>query len=135
MVLRSSVAFSSIFLDSKETLATAACIMPDLSTLKSILPFLTSVIAFPISFVTVPDLGFWEDVGNNYARQYKGILRSFNATLYEDFATEESEEDFAWYNKCDSMELIARPGWEKIIKRFGYKKSHVLLEKHNKEKK
>lgn len=44
-------------------------------------------------------------------------------------------EDFAWYNKCDSMELIARPGWEKILKRFGYKKSHVLLEKHNKEKK
>ena len=35
---------------------------------------------------TAPDLGFWEDVGNNYARQYKGILRSFNATLFEDFA-------------------------------------------------
>ena len=44
-------------------------------------------------------------------------------------------EDFAWFNNCDSMELVARPGWEKILKRFGYKKSHVLLEKHNKEKK
>lgn len=44
-------------------------------------------------------------------------------------------EDFAWFNKCDSMELVARPGWEKVLKRFGYKKSHVLLEKHNKEKK
>ena len=41
---------------------------------------------------TAPDLGFWEDVGNNYARQYKGILRSFNATLFEDFATEESKK-------------------------------------------
>jgi hypothetical protein len=44
-------------------------------------------------------------------------------------------EDFAWFNNCDSMELVARPGWEKVLKRFGYKKSHVLLEKHNKEKK
>ena len=53
---------------------------------------------------TAPDLGFWEDVGNNYARQYKGILRSFNATLFEDFATEESEEDFAWYNDIEGYE-------------------------------
>ena len=44
-------------------------------------------------------------------------------------------EDFAWFNNCDSMELVARSGWEKVLKRFGYKKSHVLLEKHNKEKK
>ena len=44
-------------------------------------------------------------------------------------------EDFAWFNNCDSMELVARPGWKKVLKRFGYKKSHVLLEKHNKEKK
>jgi hypothetical protein len=44
-------------------------------------------------------------------------------------------EDFAWFNNCDSMELVARPGWEKVLKRFGYKKSHVLLEKYNKEKK
>jgi hypothetical protein len=22
-------------------------------------------------------------------------------------------EDFAWFNNCDSMELVARPGWEK----------------------
>jgi hypothetical protein len=44
-------------------------------------------------------------------------------------------EDFAWKNDCDSMELVARPGWEKVLRRFGYSKSHVLLEKHNKEKK
>ena len=53
---------------------------------------------------TAPDLGFWEDVGNNYARQYKGILRSFNATLFEDFATEQAEEDFAWYNDIEGYE-------------------------------
>ena len=42
-------------------------------------------------------------------------------------------EDFAWLNNCDSLELIARPGWKKVLKPFGYTESHVLLEK-NKEK-
>jgi hypothetical protein len=44
-------------------------------------------------------------------------------------------EDFAWANDCDLMELVARPGWEKVLRKFGYSKSHVLLEKHKKEKK
>ena len=44
-------------------------------------------------------------------------------------------EKFAWDNKCDSMELIARPGWQKVLSRFGYNRTHVLLEKNNKEKK
>ena len=43
-------------------------------------------------------------------------------------------EDFAWLNKCDLLELVARPGWKKILKPFGYTESHVLLEK-KKEKK
>ena len=38
-------------------------------------------------------------------------------------------EDFAWLNNCDSLELIARPGWKKVLKPFGYTESHVLLEK------
>ena len=44
-------------------------------------------------------------------------------------------EDFAWQNNCDLLELVARPGWKRVLKPFGYKESHVLLEKHNKEKK
>ena len=44
-------------------------------------------------------------------------------------------EDFAWQNNCDSLELVARPGWKRVLKPFGFKESHVLLEKHNKEKK
>jgi hypothetical protein len=44
-------------------------------------------------------------------------------------------EDYAWHNKCDSLELVARPGWKKVLKPFGYTESHVLLEKHKKEKK
>ena len=43
-------------------------------------------------------------------------------------------EDFAWINNCDLLELVARPGWKKILKPFGYKETHVLLEK-KKEKK
>ena len=38
-------------------------------------------------------------------------------------------EKFALDNNCDKMELIARPGWEKILRNFRYKKSHILLEK------
>jgi|TARA_R100001244_G_scaffold21433_1_gene22791 hypothetical protein len=44
-------------------------------------------------------------------------------------------EDFAWINNCDLLELVARPGWKKILKPFGYTESHVLLEKKKKEKK
>ena len=43
-------------------------------------------------------------------------------------------EDFGKKEKCDKMELIARPGWEKVLRQFKYKKSHVLLEKTLKEK-
>ena len=43
-------------------------------------------------------------------------------------------EKFAWQNQCDLLELVARPGWKRVLKPFGYKESHVLLEKHNKEK-
>lgn len=43
-------------------------------------------------------------------------------------------EEFAWHNKCDLLELVARPGWKRILKPYGYKESHVLLEKHKKEK-
>ena len=43
-------------------------------------------------------------------------------------------EDFAWLNKWDLLELVARPGWKKVLKPFGYTESHVLLEK-KKEKK
>ena len=44
-------------------------------------------------------------------------------------------EKFAWDNKCDSMELIARPGWQKELSRYGYQRTHVVLEKHKKENK
>ena len=42
-------------------------------------------------------------------------------------------EKFAYENDCDKMELIARPGWEKVLRNFRYKKSHILLEKQLKK--
>ena len=43
-------------------------------------------------------------------------------------------EDFAWQQDCDLLELVARPGWKKILKPFGYRESHVLLEKKKENK-
>jgi len=38
-------------------------------------------------------------------------------------------EDFAREEGCDIMELIARPGWQKVLNIFDYKRTHVVLEK------
>jgi hypothetical protein len=38
-------------------------------------------------------------------------------------------EDFAKQNNCNIMELIARPGWQKILKNYNYKRTHIVLEK------
>ena len=43
-------------------------------------------------------------------------------------------EDFAWQQNCDLLELVARHGWKKILKPFGYRESHVLLEKKKENK-
>jgi len=45
-------------------------------------------------------------------------------------------EDFARDQKCDLMELIARPGWQVILSKYKYQRTHVVLEKpiNNKEK-
>ena len=38
-------------------------------------------------------------------------------------------EHFARIEGCKLFETMARPGWEKILGRQGFKKTHVLLEK------
>jgi hypothetical protein len=38
-------------------------------------------------------------------------------------------EDFAEEQECQQMELFARPGWQKILQNYNYKKTHVVLEK------
>ena len=42
-------------------------------------------------------------------------------------------EKFAKKENCLNMELIARPGWQKILNQFGYKRTHVVLEKQIKQ--
>ena len=42
-------------------------------------------------------------------------------------------EKFAQEEKCSMMELIARPGWQKVLNQFGYKRTHVVLEKQIKQ--
>lgn len=42
----------------------------------------------------------------------------------------EKLEDFAKKQECDLMELVARPGWQKILDKYNYKKTHVVLEKN-----
>ena len=42
-------------------------------------------------------------------------------------------EKFAQQNNCDKMELIARPGWQKILDKYNYYRTHVVLEKNLKK--
>ena len=42
-------------------------------------------------------------------------------------------EKFAKKENCLNMELIARPGWKKVLSKFGYKPTHIVLEKEIKQ--
>ena len=42
-------------------------------------------------------------------------------------------EKFAKEQQCKKMELIARPGWQKVYNNYGYKRTHVVLEKEIKQ--
>lgn len=37
--------------------------------------------------------------------------------------------EWAKQNNCKKMEVFARPGWERILKHQGFKKTHVQIEK------
>lgn len=38
-------------------------------------------------------------------------------------------EKWAVLQGCEKMMIVCRPGWEKLMKEFNYKKNHVQLEK------
>ena len=44
-------------------------------------------------------------------------------------------EEFAKNENCLMLELIARPGWQKVLNNFGYKRTHIVLEKQIKQEK
>ncbi len=37
--------------------------------------------------------------------------------------------EFARSKNCTHFEAVARPGWERVLKRFNFKKTHVYLER------
>jgi hypothetical protein len=37
--------------------------------------------------------------------------------------------EFAKHNTCKRLSIMARPGWERVSKQWGWKKKHVQLEK------
>ena len=42
-------------------------------------------------------------------------------------------EDFAIEQECNQIELYARPGWQKVLQNFKYKRTHIVLEKQLKK--
>ena len=48
--------------------------------------------------------------------------------LWEDNLVSEIT-NFAKHNECKRMSIMARPGWEKVSKKWGWQKKHVQLEK------
>jgi esterase/lipase superfamily enzyme len=64
----------------------------------------------------------------NYLQYEIIICTGKRRDLWEDMLVK-SITDFAQLNKCKRMSIMARPGWEKISKKWGWKKKHVQLEK------
>jgi len=92
----------------------------------------------------------WDDTKNTTQEKMNGVViseiiqRSIKKVFHLPIVTGKNRqrwqhlieklEDFAKDQGCDLMELIARPGWQKILDKYNYKKTHVILEKELKEK-
>ena len=64
----------------------------------------------------------------NY-KQYEIIIcTGKRRELWEDNIVNEITT-FAKLNDCKKLNIMARPGWEKVSKKWGWKKKHVQLEK------
>src|SRR5210317_644750 len=64
----------------------------------------------------------------NY-KQYEIIIcTGKRRELWEDNIVNEIT-NFAKLNDCKKLNIMARPGWEKVSKKWGWKKKHVQLEK------
>ena len=64
----------------------------------------------------------------NYNQYEIIICTGKRRDLWEDSLIQ-SVTDFATVNKCKRLSIMARPGWEKVSKKWGWKKKHVQLEK------
>lgn len=91
----------------------------------------------------------WDDNKNTIQEKYNGlvitqlIIRSKKKVCHMPMVTGKNRqkwqhliekiENFAKDQGCDCMELIARPGWQKILDKHKYFRTHVVLEKNLKE--
>ena len=57
----------------------------------------------------------------------KGV--NLNALRRQRFRIGSAVFPFAKLNDCKKLNIMARPGWEKVSKKWGWKKKHVQLEK------
>ena len=64
----------------------------------------------------------------NYNQYEIVICTGKRREFWEDQLVKEVTE-FAKHNTCKRLCIMARPGWEKISKKWGWKKRHVQLEK------
>jgi esterase/lipase superfamily enzyme len=64
----------------------------------------------------------------NYNQYEIIICTGKRRELWEDSLVQQVTE-FAKQNECKRMCIMARPGWEKVSKKWGWKKKHVQLEK------
>lgn len=67
----------------------------------------------------------------NYPKQRVCNLRIVTGENMEEWAAPciETIEAWARSNGCHAMEFVARPGWEKFLRRIGYDKTHSYLER------
>ena len=76
----------------------------------------------------------WDDKKSTVKEKMNGVVVCTGKNRQRWQHLIEKIEEFAKGEGCDCMELIARPGWQKILDKHNYKKTHVILEKELKEK-
>jgi len=64
----------------------------------------------------------------NYPQLEIIICTGKRRDLWEDKFVDEITR-FAKLNKCKRLNIWARPGWERVSKKWGWQKTHVLLQK------
>lgn len=91
----------------------------------------------------------WDENKTTIDEQFNGLVlsqiiqRSIKKVLHLPMVTGKNRqqwqnlivkiENFAIDQGCDCMELIARPGWQKILDKYNYYRTHVVLEKNLKK--
>jgi hypothetical protein len=91
----------------------------------------------------------WDEKKNTVEEQFNGLVlsqiiqRSIKKVLHLPMVTGKNRqqwqdlivkiENFAIDQGCDCIELIARQGWQKILDKHKYYRTHVVLEKNLKK--